>query len=108
MNNVIGDNIRKHRLALGLTQEQLAAKAGGRSVNQINGYERGRSRPSPAILSILAHALGVTTSELTADDNVTAAASASIGQLIAELRATVAVANKMPVSAIKVTLEIVG
>lgn len=59
MNNIIGDNIRKHRTAKGITQEQLGAKAGGRSVNQINGYERGRSRPSPPVLKDIADALGV-------------------------------------------------
>ena len=60
----IGDNIRQRRLALGLTQEKLGIAAGGRSVNQINGYERGRSRPSAPVLADIAKALKTSPNEL--------------------------------------------
>ena len=67
MTNTIGDNISKFRKSKALTQEQLGAACGGRSVNQLNGYERGRSRPSPPILKIIADALDVSVNDLTGD-----------------------------------------
>ena len=42
----LGDLLRRHRLRLGLTQEELAAAAGdGLSVDTVTNVERGRTRP---------------------------------------------------------------
>jgi predicted ATPase/DNA-binding XRE family transcriptional regulator len=42
----LGDLLRRHRLRLGLTQEELAAAAGGGlSVDTVTNVERGRTRP---------------------------------------------------------------
>ena len=104
--NVIGENIKRVRLARGLTQEQLGKLAGGRSVNQMNGYERGRSRPSEPILAILATALGVPVEELTGRPSQ--AAKGGVGQLITELKVQLAAEADIPMSAIRVTIEIVN
>lgn len=55
----IGDRLREARLALGKTQEQVAAES-KMNVTQYNGYERGRSRPAPATLERIADALQTT------------------------------------------------
>jgi transcriptional regulator with XRE-family HTH domain len=54
----IGGRLRRCRQKLGLTQEQLAAKA-GLSVDVITGAERGRSLPQTTTLMRLARALDV-------------------------------------------------
>ena len=64
MQTKIGDAIKSARLKAGLTQEQLAAAAGGRNVTQINAYERGRSRPSAPVLADIAKALKTSPDEL--------------------------------------------
>jgi transcriptional regulator with XRE-family HTH domain len=103
--NVIGDNIKRLRGERGLTQEQLAQRCEGRSVNQINGYERGRSRPSPRLIAIIAKALGVSAEDLTRPpSNDTRAA---IRDAMAALKAMVAQETGASLSAIRVSVEIV-
>ncbi len=58
MPSIIGDNIRRARLASGMTQAQLGKAAGGRDATQINAYECGRSVPTDRVLNEIAVALG--------------------------------------------------
>src|SRR3989442_10389201 len=56
---VFGDVLRRHREWAGLSQEQLAERA-GLSVKAIGALERGeRRRPYPHTLDLLAAALGL-------------------------------------------------
>lgn len=59
----IGPVIRKHRKALGLTQEELAGRLGV-SAPAVNKWEKGKSLPDIALLSPLARLLGITLDEL--------------------------------------------
>lgn len=59
------DNILRHRDRLGLTQRQLAEKA-GLSQPAVAQYELGQKKPSLNALFKLAVALGVDASELLA------------------------------------------
>ncbi len=54
--------LKRHRRAAGLTQEQLAERA-GYSVNYISLLERGRRLPIPATVELLAVALGLGAAE---------------------------------------------
>jgi transcriptional regulator with XRE-family HTH domain len=54
----IGERIRTRRIALGLTQEQLASSLGV-SYQQVQKYERGTNRISAARLVVLAQRLGL-------------------------------------------------
>jgi DNA-binding XRE family transcriptional regulator len=61
-----GDLLRRHRLAVGLTQEELAEQA-GLSARGIADLERGaRTRPYPATLQRLVQALGLPEAAVTA------------------------------------------
>ena len=55
--SIIGANVRRLRLAKGLTQEQLAADA-GIDLTYAGGIERGRRNPSLDVLARVAAALG--------------------------------------------------
>lgn len=59
----IGENIRYYRKLLNLTQQQLAAKA-SISRSYLADVEKNRYNPSLDTLSMLAEALGISTSEL--------------------------------------------
>ncbi len=106
MNNLVGDNIRRLRLERGLTQEKLGQRCGGRSVNQINGYERGRSRPSPRLLAILAKALDVSVDELTSP--LHGGAEATARELIMELKARLARDIGVLPGSVRLSIEIVN
>ena len=56
--SVLGDEMRKARLAAGLTQEKLAAKANV-SREYINYVERGKSQPTVAMFIRLCKAMNV-------------------------------------------------
>ena len=62
----LGANIRYRRVAMGLTQEQLAAKI-GIAATQLSEYERGRRKPHARTLAWIAEALGCREEELFAD-----------------------------------------
>lgn len=63
MQNSFGDAIYRRRKALGLTQEQLAAKVGIQAV-YIGYLERGMRHASPRVTGKLAEALGLNPSYL--------------------------------------------
>ncbi len=58
-----GDNVRKHRKATGLSQEQFALK---HDIDRtyVSGIERGKRNPTIEIVAKFAKALGVPISEL--------------------------------------------
>jgi len=61
----IGDRVRLLRLARGWTLQSLAAQMGGLVTKQaLSKYEKGRARPSVAVMNALASALGVKSVEL--------------------------------------------
>jgi transcriptional regulator with XRE-family HTH domain len=58
MRRIVGENVRRARLAAGLTQEQLADRCGF-SQQYLSGLERGRRNPTIVTLYELSQALGV-------------------------------------------------
>lgn len=54
----IGQNIRRARLAAGLTQNQLAAAIGASSLMAVSRWETGTHRPSDVFLVQLSAVLG--------------------------------------------------
>lgn len=63
----IGARILQHRLAAGLTQQQLAS-ASGIAQGDISRIERGQSNPTAETLEAIAEPLGVTLDLVPADD----------------------------------------
>jgi transcriptional regulator with XRE-family HTH domain len=59
MRKLVGDNVRRVRGELGITQEQLAERSGF-SQQYISDLERGRRNPTVVSLFELAQALGTT------------------------------------------------
>ena len=55
---IVGKNVRRHRLAKGMTQEQLAFEA-EIDLTYLGGIERGKRNPSLLILARLAQSLSV-------------------------------------------------
>ena len=62
---MLGDELRKARVACGLTQEELALKA-GLSRNYVSILELGQKSPTVAVLLRLAEAMDVRASTLIA------------------------------------------
>jgi transcriptional regulator with XRE-family HTH domain len=67
MRKLVGRNVRKIRLRVGLTQEQFAERSGF-SQQYISGLEKGRRNPTIVTLYELAKALGVTHMDLVRPD----------------------------------------
>lgn len=63
MNYSIGDNIRSHRIAQGLTQTELGKRC-GMADSQIGAYERNEVRPGKRNLERLANGLDVNVKKL--------------------------------------------
>ena len=63
MRKLVGRNVRRLRLAGGMTQEQYAERSGF-SQQYISDLERGRRNPTVVSLFELAQALGIHPSEL--------------------------------------------
>lgn len=63
MRKLVGRNVRRFRLAKGLTQEQFAVVAGF-SQQYISGLESGKRNPTVVSLHELAQALGVSPIDL--------------------------------------------
>lgn len=63
LKSVLGRRIRAHRVARGLSQEQLAEQI-GRSTETVSNVERGRTLPSLPTLERLARSLDVSLSSL--------------------------------------------
>ena len=58
MRHVVGENVKRARIAAGLTQEQLAERSGF-SQQYLSDLERGRRNPTVVTLFELAQALNV-------------------------------------------------
>ncbi|HWT31295.1 MAG TPA: helix-turn-helix transcriptional regulator [Propylenella sp.] len=58
MRRIVGDNVRRARIAAGLTQEQLSERCGF-SQQYLSGLERGGRNPTIVTLYELAEALGI-------------------------------------------------
>ncbi|MFM6829067.1 MAG: helix-turn-helix transcriptional regulator [Novosphingobium sp.] len=65
MRRLVGENVRRLRIAASMTQEQFAERSGF-SQQYISDLERGRRNPTVVTLFELASALGVTPVELIA------------------------------------------
>lgn len=63
MRRIVGENVRRARLAAGLTQEQLAERSGF-SQQYLSGLEQGKRNPTIVSIYELANALGVSHVEL--------------------------------------------
>lgn len=60
---LVGQNVRKRRQALGLSQEQLAHDAGV-TMRYLGAVERGKQNPSLKVLVLVSGALNCTPREL--------------------------------------------
>jgi len=69
MRRLVGKNVRRIRLAKGLTQEAFAERSGF-SQQYLSDLERGQRNPTVVTLYELATALGVKHSELIAPDSL--------------------------------------
>ena len=58
MRKLVGENVKRARLAAGLTQEEMSERCGF-SQQYLSGLERGRRNPTVVTLYELAQALGV-------------------------------------------------
>jgi transcriptional regulator with XRE-family HTH domain len=65
MRKLVGDNVRRIRLAQGLTQEQLSDRS-GLSQQYISGLENGRRNPTIVTIYEVAQALNVSHLDLLA------------------------------------------
>lgn len=59
----LGQSIRRHRIAVGMSQSALGAKI-GRSRNTIANWERGVGQPTTAKLLAIANAVGCTLTDI--------------------------------------------
>lgn len=67
MRKLVGENVRKIRSEMGLTQEQFAERSGF-SQQYISGLEQGRRNPTIVTVHELAVALGVSHMDLLRPD----------------------------------------
>jgi transcriptional regulator with XRE-family HTH domain len=67
MRKLVGRNVRKIRLKVGLTQEQFSERSGF-SQQYISGLEKGRRNPTIVTVYELAKALGVSHMDLVRPD----------------------------------------
>ncbi|MFA7262539.1 MAG: helix-turn-helix transcriptional regulator [Caulobacter sp.] len=68
MRRLVGENVKRLRLARGLTQEQFAERSGF-SQQYISDLERGRRNPTVVSLFELAQALGAAPQDLIAAES---------------------------------------
>lgn len=69
MRRLVGENVRRLRLAAGLTQEQLAERS-GLSQQYLSDLERGLRNPTIVSLWEIAAPLGVSPDKLIASDKL--------------------------------------
>jgi transcriptional regulator with XRE-family HTH domain len=67
---VIGTNVRKHRLAAGLSQEELALRIEIFDQGYISGLEAGRRNPTVVTIWLIAKAIGVTPGQFFSTDGL--------------------------------------
>lgn len=59
MRRIVGANVRKFRLAAGLSQEELALRVEIIDQGYVSGLERGKRNPTAISLWLIANALGI-------------------------------------------------
>ena len=64
---LVGRNLRRYRLAAGLSQEEVAARA-GMDLSYLSNIERGRRNPSLLMLADLASVFDVKVGDLLDED----------------------------------------
>lgn len=64
LNDIIGEQIRKRRKALGLSQEKLSKEIGGCGAATVHHWEHGRFSPNTFYLCALADVLGCSVDSL--------------------------------------------
>lgn len=67
MKETLGQRIKRHRKAAGLSQAALATACGWKSQSRVGNYETDTREPTLADLSLIAKAVGVAASELILD-----------------------------------------
>lgn len=72
---IVGENVRRLRLARGLTQEQLAFEA-QIDLTYLGGIERGRRNPSLEVMARIAQSLQVKPADLVDNDHLDSIGSA--------------------------------
>jgi len=85
LRSLVSLNIKRFRLNAGLSQEELAERA-GISVPYMGALERGEKWPSPGTFTGLAQALGIEPHDLMRPED---ASSREIGQIIGKLIADI-------------------
>ena len=85
MRSLVSLNIRRFRLNAGLSQEELAERA-GISVPYMGALERGEKWPSPGIFAGLAQGLDVEPHDLMRPEDTS---SREVGQIISKLVADI-------------------
>ena len=107
----VSNQLRERRLERNMTQEQVA-KAAAMNLTQYNGYERGRSVPSPATLARIATALEATPEELLGRGSAPArgethqTVGVQLQSLRNQFRSQIAAELGLPTDAVSVRIEI--
>ncbi len=108
----VSDQLRERRLERKMTQQQVA-KAASMNMTQYNGYERGRSVPSPSTLARIATALQTTPEELlgrvsavSANGEIHETVGAHLQHLRNQFRSQIAAELGLPTDEISVRIEI--
>lgn len=83
--SLIGENVKKMRLKLGISQNKLA-KSAGISQAALSGIESNVKNPSSVTVELLANALGCTTAELLGEADADESYTAAERDLIAAYR----------------------
>jgi len=94
-----GRNLRRIRLATGLTQTQLASRLGHSNNSQVAKWESGRSAPRPATISRVAQVLEVERFDLVRQDPPPQRAPESLEHIAAVVAALLQLGPQEPASA---------
>lgn len=98
------EKLSKMRKERGLTQQEMAQKAGV-GIAQLRRYEGGKSSPTLEVIKNISKTLGVTTDELIFDENESIAANKIIDRQLLEQFEVVSEMNRHEKDTIKTILE---